>query len=280
LMKAFILRAVVYVWHAVVCTGVLALILGISWTACYALSVHKRRHAQRLLKELAALQTRVAGAHPAQQITKELGGEEHCTGDFCSYDFDERFAFSGSRLLRLLHRTEWDHFGLRPWEVEAHIATKNGVLKDMNVMIAIGRGRGWLYNEGLLSGNMWALLMASVHSNSESFESRRQAVQEYQRQSGVKTGHQIEPGSNGVMVMKPNLTTPGGGEALEVYLSPTATTESRAIAFDIELRCATAMSPCTELCQLAPKAWHTYSEYQESNGWWAEDPNCSRAGQH
>jgi hypothetical protein len=201
-------------------------------------------------------------------------------GNFCSYDFRQDFAFTESGLLQVLRRTEWDYFGLRPWEVTAHIETTNGQITDIGLRTVVGRGRGWLYNEGLFSGNMWAWLMVGVRANAQVFEQDVSLQKEYARAQAVNTGHQITAGDNGIIVRKPNLDTPGGGEVLSTNLSLGAPSDSKRTAFDINLRCTTAMSPCTELCQLTPSAWHIYSQFQKSNGWYVEEPAVCTPGTH
>jgi len=91
--------------------------------------------------------------------------------------------------------------------------------------------------------------------------------QQSARAQAVNTGHQIEPGRDGLIVTTPSLDIPGGGQALNVYLSPDAPREGRRIAFDLNLRCATSLMACTELRQLAPSAWRAQVDYIESNGW-------------
>jgi len=278
LMRAFIRRAGVYVWHTIVCVAVVGLILSVFWAVSYALSVHHRRQAERLLQELAALRPRVTGFRTAQQIAHDFGGSEVCISDLCSYDFDDSFAFPNSGPPGVLRRTEWGYLGLRPWRVAAHIETKNSQLTDVEFMAGVGRGQGWLYNQGLFSGNMWATLMTSVTINAGRFEQRLRLQRESSREDTAGTGHQIEAGSGGVILIKPSFDTPGGGEALEVYLSPDAPTESRRVAFDLNLRCATTMLPCTELCELAPSAWRAYSQFLKSNGWSVGEPtDCAAA---
>ncbi len=279
-MKAFIRRSGVYLAHTIVCISVVALILAVFWTVSYDLSVHHRRQAEQLVRHLAALPPGTAGSTAVQQIAKDFRGRQHCAGELCSYDFENGFATDGSPL-QVLRRTEWDYFGLRPWEVAAHIETRNGEISTIYLRAFVGRGRGWLYNGGLFSGNMWAWLMVSVRSNAEEFAQDLKTGEEYASAQALTTGHQIAAGDNGLIVGKPNLDTPGSGEALIVNLSPSAPAESRSIAFDLNLRCATAMSPCTELCQLTPSAWRSYSKFQKSNGWSVEErTECTQAIHH
>jgi hypothetical protein len=272
LMKAFIRRIGVYGWHTTICVAVLASLLTVLWAVSYSISVHQRRQAERLLQQVAGLQSGTPNLSTLHQITREPGVKEHCTPDSCSYDFSYGFGFSDSLLSRIFHRTEWDYVGLRPWQVAVHLEVKNGQLSDFESRTVVARGRGWLFNEGLFSGNMWAWLMTSIRSNSEAFEQHVRREGEYDQQQAVNTGHQIVRGSDGLIVGKPNVDTPGSGEGLTVELSPTAPAESRRIAFDVNLRCTTSMSPCTELCQLAPSAWQSYSAVQKSNGWWVDEP--------
>jgi len=79
-------------------------------------------------------------------------------------------------------------------------------------------------------------------------------------------------GSTGIIIEKPHLTTEGGGEALSATFAPDAPLQSRRIAFDVNLRCATSMNTCTELCQLFPSAWQSYAQFQKSQGWYVEEP--------
>jgi hypothetical protein len=251
--------------------AVLACFVAAFWGLSYARSIHQRRKAERLLQELKALQLGAEGFQTVQQIAKEFGGKENCSHDACNYDFAVSFAFPISGLYFPLHRTEWDYLGLRPWRSVARIGTRDDEITDVQFFIIVGRGRGWLYDEGLLAGNMWAWLDASIVSNSARFDQYLNLEKEYDEQRGIDAGKQSALGTNGVIVMKPVLDIPGGGEALDVYLSPTATPEGSA-AFNLNLRCATAISACTELCQLAPAAWQSYSRFQKSNGWAVEQP--------
>ena len=279
-MRTLIRRAGIYVWHTIVCVAVLGLILSMFWAVSYGLSVHHRRRAERLLQQLAALQPGATGFRMVRQIAQESGGRERCTADSCTYDFDNSFAFTNSGPLRVLRRTEWDYLGLRPWQITAHVGTKGSELTGMGFAAFVGRGQGWLYHEGLFSWSMWAWLAVSVTADSGRFEQQLRLEKEYERRNAIRPDDQIEAGSGGTIVIKPNLTTPGGGEALEVYLSQSAPPESRKLAFDLNLRCATAMSPCSELCQLAPSAWRSYVRFTKSNGWWVGEPTDCAVAHH
>jgi len=49
-----------------------------------------------------------------------------------------------------------------------------------------------------------------------------------------------------------NITTFGGGEGIESYLTPLASTEEIDRAFDLDFDCLTRLGGCTSLCQMAP----------------------------
>jgi hypothetical protein len=280
LMRIFIRRSGVYVWHTIVCMAVLALALSMFWAVSYALSVHHRRQAERMLQQLAALQPGASLFRTAQKIAKDSGGREYCTEQLCRYDFNDSFMFADSLLPRVLRRTEWDYLGLRPWWVYVLITKGSPEPTNVEIIAGVGRGRGWLINEGPLSGNMWASLMVSVTINSKRLEQVLKSGRETIGEEAIRTGRQLEEGSDGIIVKKPSFDTPGGGEALEVYLSPDAPPPSRRAAFDLNLRCATAMSPCTELCQLSPSAWRSYFQFIKSEGMSVGEPTDCAAANH
>jgi hypothetical protein len=253
----------IYVRHAMACAVVIGMIIVGFWVLSYSRSVHSRHQAERLLQRLASLQQNGMTSAAVKRLAKDSAGREDCTGDSCKYNFDYGFAFPTSTALRLLARTEWDYVGLRPWTMSAEIQTKNGEVTNLVVRAVVGRGRGWLYNQGLFAGNMWASLMVDVLSSQDQFDWAVRQEKEYANARALGTGNRIEVGTNGILVGKPNVDTPGSGEGLIVDLSPTAPPEVRKIAFDIQLHCATAISPCTNLCQLAPSAWHSYAQYQK-----------------
>jgi hypothetical protein len=273
-MSELVRKVAIYIWHTAVCLAVLACALTIFWGFSYARSVHQRRHAEQLLLALRTIQVGAGGYEKMQQVAKEFGGARHCSGDSCNYDFEYSFAFSKSWLVQL-RRTEWDSFGLRPWRVNAAIGTKNSEVTYLEFSALIGRGRGWLYSESPFAGNMWGWLAVSAAINSDRFEQYAKLENEYAQENAIPPGHQIEADRSGVIVKKPSLEIEGGGEALSVYLLPSASIQNRA-ASNINLRCATGMLPCTELCQVAPVAWNIYSQYQKSNGWAVDEPsNCA-----
>jgi len=263
-----------YLLHAAVCLVITIAILAIFWAVSYTRSASQRREAEQLLRDLHNLPPGAAGVTRVADIAKRFGGLKDCTPGECRYHFDVRFAMSKWAMLSF-RRTEWDYVGVRPWRVDAAIEVRDNQVTHTGFDVLIARGRGWLYNEGPLVGNDWGWWAISLTTDSDRFAHLITSEKQSARADGVATGHQIQAGTNGIIIRKPSLDIPGGGEALNINLSPSATPDSRAIGFDINLQCATSMSSCTELCQLAPSAWQSYSQYQKSNGWYVEEPqNC------
>jgi len=264
-MRRSVLRICVYIWHGFVCCSVLLVVLMLLWAAFYSLSTHRRSRAEHLIQHLAA----VNFDHPDQEFLQELEKATRtspkCVGDVCSYELEEQFGFSNSGLFRLLRRTEWDYVGIRPWRLTLAVKTQNGRISNATYSVMLAKGRGWLYHEGPVSGSMWSWLGVWVRGSAESFDSLVKIEKERLHSEGWA-------GSTGIIIRKPNLTTPGGGEALSATFAPDAPPESRRIAFDINLRCATSMVACTELCQLFPSAWRSYAQFQKSHGWYVEEP--------
>ena len=169
-MRRLMRRVGVYVWHTTACIAIVAIILTFLWATLYAVSVHRRRNAKRLLQRVAALTPKESDASVLRQFSNDFGGEPRCDRDMCTYEISEAFALGLSGRSPLLRRTEWDYVGLRPWQVTVHLKTANGRVTGSSFDVLVGRGRGWLYSESPLSGNMWAWLWVSVRSSAEGFE--------------------------------------------------------------------------------------------------------------
>ena len=273
-MRIFARKAGMYLWHAAVCLAIPVALLAIVWVVSYTRSVYQRRDAEQLLRDLQNLPFGAAGVTRATEIANRFGATKDCTRGRCRYDFEVRFAMSKWAMLPL-RRTEWDYVGVRPWRVDAGIEIRDNQVSHTGFEALIARGRGWLFSEGPLVGNDWGWWGIFLTTDSDQFAHLITLEKESARANGVGTGHQVQAGTNGIIIRKPSLDIQGGGEALNINLSPSATPGSRAIGFDINLRCATSMSSCTELCQLAPSAWQSYSQYQKSNGWYVEElQNC------
>jgi hypothetical protein len=254
----------------------LALVLSVFWAISYVLSIHHRRQAEQMLQQLSALQPGATDFHTVQRIAKGSGGREYCTDELCRYDFDNdlwpRRVFGWQRW-----RTEWDYFGLRPWQVSVYILKRTSGLTDMWVLAFVGRGRGWLENEGFFSGSSWASWEVSIRTSAVEFDHAFGREKEEVLSYGRRTADQIEATSNGIVVDTPPQKR---GEVLLVYLSPKASSNIRSAAFDLNLRCATTISPCTQLCQIAPSAWHSYVQFYESNGLTVGQTTDCAAGNH
>jgi hypothetical protein len=240
----FVRKAGIYIWHTMVCLAVLALLLGLYWSVAYSVSMYRRRRAEQMLQQLAALKPGIKNPRSAQQIAKDLGGKESCFEEACSYDFDNKFAFSDSWPQRLLGRTAWDYFGLRPWLVSAVIGKADSEPTDVHVMVAVGWNRGF---------DMWSWRVVDVTTLSAGrFDDRSTDEEKYSVTESERQTRLTQDRSYGVLIRRPNLDALGGGEALSVYLSSAAPSASRRAAFDINLRCATSRTPCDGMFQLVP----------------------------
>lgn len=265
-MRASIRTVGRYVWHTMVCVTALTLVLSLFWSVSYLLSIHHRRQAERMVRQLAALPPGSIDFHQTQRIGKASGARENCTEELCSYDFDDRFMFADSWLPRVLKRTEWDYLGLRPWLVSVVAFKRPSGPTDIQVIISVGRGQGVLWNQGPFTGNMWAEWVVFVRTNRYEFDHAFDKQKEEVLAYGSRTRDQIEATVNGLVVTTPRPGEKRAGEFLNVYLSPDAPSSNVRAAFDLNLRCATDIAPCTELCQFAPSAWRSYVQFFESNG--------------
>ncbi len=266
-VKTVVRKAGIYMWHAMICACAFVLVLFVFWAGCYSLSVCRRRQAEKLLQQLETVQFGVAGFQTAQRIAHDFKAKEHCASGSCEYDFASSVDFDGGGPLRFLVRTEWDYAALRPWSFRAYVSTKDGRVTNLGFSSFVGRGREWLWNQGPFSGSMWGWVHYTVVGDPGRYAQRLADEQESARTQAANAGHQIEAGRDGLIVTTPALDIPGGGDALDVYLSPDAPREGRKIAFDLNLRCATSLKACIDPCQLAPSAWRYHADYFESNGW-------------
>ena len=222
------------------------------------------------MQQLRTLQLGVEGFRSLQQLANEFGARKDCTGSACRYEFENGFGMSTFGTAWTIRRTEWDYFRLRPWRVLARVETNKDAVTDIEFVAFVGRGRGYLYNKGLFRGSEWGWLAVAVTVNSERFE--HLVTLEKEREGSATRRRGIETGAHGILIQKPALEIGGGGEGLRVLLADDASPQSRRIGFDVSLRCATAVLPCTELCQLAPSVWQSYSQYVRSNGYYADQP--------
>lgn len=276
-VRTVVRSAATYIWHALTCAFVFVLALFVFWAASYSQSVHRCRQAEKLLQQLETVQFGAAGFQTAQKIARDFKAKEHCSSGSCEYGFAYSFDFGGGGPLGFLRRTEWDYAALRPWSFRAYVSTKDGQVTSLGFSSFVGRGREWLWNQGPFAESMWGWLDYAVDGHPGRYAQRLAGEQQSARTQGANTGHQIEAGRDGLIITTPSLDVPGGGQALDVYLSPDAPREGRRIAFDLNLGCATSLNACTKLCQLAPSAWRSHVDYIQSNGW-AMGYDCPEKG--
>lgn len=251
-----------YVRLAVMCIFCLALIFSVFWILSYSWDIHRRHEAESMLRAIKFLRSKAYDRTYLDRIAHEFHGYKRCSGNGCFYVLEEHF---DPKIVQW--RTEWDYLGLRPWRLYTRIETRDNEVSSLELDMGVSRGRGWLFNQGPLRGNMWASLLYSVRVSDERF--RQQADAENRTSS---TGEESSQRLNGILIDKPSFDTPGGGEALETILSPMAVAGSTSVAFDISLRCTTTFSACYEPCQLAPSAWRSYLEDLKSRGLTTGEP--------
>jgi hypothetical protein len=255
-MRTFLRRAGIYILHTVVCITVFALLLGLYWSVAYSISVHRRNRAEQMLRRLAAMDLATLNPAEVKQIAKQLGAKESCSEEICNYEFDDLFFFGDSWIMRTLGRTEWDYFGLRPWQVSVAVYKGRIDLDGMRADIALGWNRGF---------DMWSWRVVVVDTLSpEEFERFCTDVDAYPFTGAERQAKLAQDRDHGAVVTRPSLDMSGGGEALSVYLSSAAPVATRRAVFDIDLRCATARKACTDIFQLAPSLRPYYDRNYKS----------------
>jgi hypothetical protein len=134
--------------------------------------------------------------------------------------------------------------GLRPWFVTAVVKKASADPADVQISVFVGWNRGF---------DMWSWRAVNVTTlTAEIFETRSREHEQYAVSETERDTKLMRDRSYGLFIGRPSLDTPGGGEALSVYLSSAAPAETRRAAFDINLGCATSRTPCTEMFQLVP----------------------------
>jgi hypothetical protein len=253
-VKSLAGKAVSHIAHLVLSLAIIAATVAVLGALSYVRSVQLRHRAEKLLHEFASLPLGTRSGQRATELAKRFRAVEQCTTTGCRYHFKISFGMQDGGLTFLLRRTEWDYFGLRPWRVDGGIEVQGNDVISVEFDTLIARGRGWLYDDGLVHGNEWAWWLYVVSASP----------------------HRLDNGRD-IAVIKPAFDTPGGGEALRVSLSPFASQKARVAAFDVNLRCATSRLSCSELCQLAPSAWSRYSAQQKASGFGVEEPASCRS---
>ncbi len=250
-MSRFVRKAAVYTWHTGVVLSLLAVFLGLYWTVAYSISVNRRHHAEQLLQKLAAEELGGKDAGSIQKIARDFGARESCFPEICTYELSNSFAFSGVWPMRILGGTAWDYFGLRPWEVTISVGRSGAKPSLLQVVVAVGWNRGW----GMWSWRVVGMdVMTRAAFDHLVLDEERYPMSEAERQTRLAQDRDY-----GMIIVRPSLDTPGGGEALTVYFSSDASATSKRAAFDRDLDCATSIKPCSEIFQLAPSLRQFYA---------------------
>lgn len=135
--------------------------------------------------------------------------------------------------------------GLRPWMVRARFGFHDG-RSNGGLSMWVGAPRGALIDVDN-DHPVWYWLDASTSFSPSGLEEEK-ALHRADRDPSVASHSDF-------LIYKPCLTTYGGGEVLNTLLSNDPARATREMAFDRNLSCLTAFESCTELCELAPRAW-------------------------
>jgi hypothetical protein len=142
--------------------------------------------------------------------------------------------------------------GLRRWWVVGSIGLKQGRIIAVTTSVLVEGSDEWL-------GGVWRLLDTIPD----------QEIQHFVIQPGVSW-----PQMNHYLIgwTHPNLSkSDGAGEAVEVWMTPSATQEERQSATQFMLQCLTSRSGCQTVCDFVPGA----SEYVRSGTWTERKEACS-----
>jgi hypothetical protein len=213
----------------------------ILWTS-QAIAVHR---VEALLNRIRKLRVREATFQDAKQLAEEYPkntqyGEGNCDASRCDYmiflghGVSDRFAFIHD-VLRLV--------GIRNFGVVGSVGVRDGrvVKKGFDIFAETRTGS---------PGGQWLDVTATTEEyfpHSDYYYGRRLGLEEH-------PNHQV---------IKPHLTTGGGGQAMNSAVTPEATTAEDARAYDFRLSCLSRIRGCSELKEIAPSSWEDYSANQE-----------------
>jgi hypothetical protein len=212
----------------------------------WGLESQARSKSDRLLDDLKSLQIGQPTAD-VQAIVQRYGGRKVDSESGLCQNGDSCYEiYSGPPLALsrwLLNRTAFERWaGLRPWEVDVILETRNNGLSQMRL------------NASALTGRPDEAVQVSttlIPAN---------ALPAYY----VIYGHR-----NGYL------------EHLRVDITSTATPDERNRAFDFDLSCAGSYVGCRRVCQLAPSIWRAYVQNPTPGGTpitqqEANDPRCKK----
>jgi hypothetical protein len=241
--------------------------MGLAAVAVLAISVEEvsnriyRRRAERLLQDIRQLRVGKSTFENARALILRYHGGvspyDHapCSPAHCTFEvalkhypfFIEHWgqflnSETGYRLLRML-----PHLGLQDGDCGADVRVDRGIVTHLDCGVYVRGSGGWVLGRRIVEDE-----------TAPKYILDRMADRAY-------------------YLRYSNITTAGGGEAIETDLTPQANADERKRACDLDFGCLTKRGGCTSLCQLAPAA---FADYVKQTGWMPRlderDPNCAK----
>jgi hypothetical protein len=211
------------------------------WTS-QAIAVHR---VETLLNRIKKLGVREATFQDAKQLAEEYPkntqyGEGTCDPARCDYTI---YLVNG-----LANHFDFMHevlrfVGIRQFGVGGSVEVRNGQVVKKGFGISAETRTG-------SPGGQWLDVTATTEEHfphSDYYYGRRLGLEEH-------PNHQV---------IKPHLTTGGGGQAMNSAITPEATAAEDVRAYDFRLSCLSSLRGCSELKEIAPSSWEDYLANQE-----------------
>jgi len=203
-----------------------------------------RLRVRRILQVVRALDEKRAPDQEVRRAMKQIGGNAtpECRKEKCGYEIALNHYAAGSRAARMFWRLMetparviFDDVGFRPVMLRGSITVRDGQAYTSSVGLWVG------YAPTLIAGNRKSASFR-LFRNDPSF--------------------QIQPDYH---ERRPHLTTPGGGEVIDVQITSDATAVERESAWNFNLACITQWGGCSSAGQLMPgaAAMEKYFPYSE-----------------
>ncbi len=210
------------------------------WIALRISQAIEVKRVEILLNRIKGLRVRETTFQETQQLAKEYPGhmrysEGNCDAEECEfsiyfgYELVDRFDFINGVLRSV---------GVRQFVVGASVKVRNGLL--------VKKGFSILAETRIASPcGQWLAISGTTEDrfpHSDYYYGRYLGLEEH-------PNHQV---------IKPHLTTNGGGQALNAAVTPDATLTEQERTYDFRLPCLSSLGGCSELEEIAPSAWEDY----------------------
>jgi hypothetical protein len=239
---------IVHRWFASRAAKVVLLLLlafpPLAWTALWITLVVTVHRANTLLAAIAQLKPYVSTYDDAMLLAHEYGsgvyfGDTPCKPKNCTFSIRVANDWPDGRAW--LERDFLWSVGIRTTTFHAWVDIREGRV--------IGKGfTVWTEARKEIPFGQWLVVRTELTENfSQSF------VRDFW--SGQMFGLEEHPNR---YVVNPHLSTNGGGQALDSYVSSDATTQEIARAFDYRLSCVSSLGGCSDPADLLPTAWEDH----------------------